>query len=128
MPSFNTGSNSSSFASGLKDGNLLTNVYNRVLRSLFYTWQKDFGGVVSFGEVTEEVLKDCTMSILKYEKLMKENKFHMVMYELDSLIRNANKYWVKNINLADANNDIELKKQTILKYNRLLFIHITIYL
>ena len=98
----------------LKDGNLLTNVYNRVLRSLFYTWQKDFGGVVPFGEVTEEVLKDCTMSILKYEKLMKENKFHMVMYELDSLIRNANKYWVKNINLADANNDIELKKQTII--------------
>ena len=45
---------------------------------------------------------------------MKENKFHMVMYELDSLIRNANKYWVKNINLADANNDIELKKQTII--------------
>jgi len=44
---------------------------------------------------------------------MKENKFHMVMYELDSLIRNTNKYWVKNINLADSNNDIELKKQTI---------------
>jgi len=97
----------------LKDGNLLTNVYNRVLRSLFYTWQKDFDGVVPYGEVSKKILKDCTMSILKYEKLMKENKFHMVMYELDSLIRNTNKYWVKNINLADSNNDIELKKQTI---------------
>ena len=36
------------------------------------------------------------------------------MYELDSLIRNANKYWVKNINLAETNNDVELKKQTII--------------
>ena len=98
----------------LKDGNLLTNVYNRVLRSLCYTWQKDFDGVVPYGEVSEQVQKDCIMSILKYEKLAKENKFHMVMYELDSLIRNTNKYWVKNINLADANNDIELKKQTII--------------
>lgn len=98
----------------LKDGNLLTNVYNRVLRSLFYTWQKDFGGVVPYGEVSEQAQKDCVMSILKYEKLMKENKFHMVMYELDSLIRNTNKYWVKNINLAESNNDAELKKQTII--------------
>ena len=54
------------------------------------------------------------MSILKYEKLMKENKFHMVMYELDSLIRNTNKYWVKNINEAESKNDIQLKKQTII--------------
>jgi len=98
----------------LKDGNLLTNVYNRILRSLFYTWQKDFNGVVPYGEVSESVLKDCTMSILKYEKLMKENKFHMVMYELDSLIRNTNKYWVKNINEAESKNDIQLKKQTII--------------
>ena len=98
----------------LKDGNLLTNVYNRVLRNLFYTWQKDFDGVVPFGEPSEAIQKETTMSILKYEKLMKENKFHMVMYELDSLIRNANKYWVKNIKLADETADLELKKQTII--------------
>lgn len=98
----------------LKDGNLLTNVYNRVLRSLFYTWQKDFDGVVPYGEVSEQVQKESIQTVLKYEKLMKDNKFHMVMYELDSLIRNTNKYWVKNINLADANGDVELKKQTII--------------
>jgi len=115
MPkAFNPDANPDELDPVLKDGNLLTNVYNRVLRSLFYTWQKDFGGVVPYGEVSEQVLKDCTMSILKYEKLMKENKFHMVMYELDSLIRNSNKYWVKNINEADSKGDIELKKQTII--------------
>lgn len=98
----------------LKDGNLLTNVYNRVLRSLFYTWQKDFNGTIPYGKVSDEVVKMCNLSILKYEKLMYENKFHMVIYELDSLIRNANKLWVKNINVATANNDIELEKQTII--------------
>lgn len=36
------------------------------------------------------------------------------MYELDSLIRNSNKYWVKNINEADSKGDIQLKRQTII--------------
>lgn len=97
----------------LKDGNLLTNVYNRVLRSLFYSWQKYFDGVIPYREVSEQVLKDCTLSILKYEKLMMENKFHMVMYELDGLIRNANKYWVKNMKIAEDNNDEDLMAQVI---------------
>ena len=88
-----------------KDGNLLTNVYNRVLRTLFYTWQAKFDGVVPCREISEEVLKNATMTILKYEKLMFDNKFHMVMYELDSYIRNINKHWVANIKEAEEDND-----------------------
>ena len=88
-----------------KDGNLLTNVYNRVLRTLFYTWQAKFDGVVPVREVSEEILKNATMTILKYEKCMFDNKFHMVMYELDSYIRNINKYWVANIKEAENDND-----------------------
>lgn len=80
----------------VKDGNLLTNVFNRSLRTLFYTWQKDFDGLIPYGEVDEEVLLECEMSALKFEKCMMENKFHMCMYELDSFLRNINKYWTKN--------------------------------
>lgn len=80
----------------VKDGNLLTNVYNRTLRTLFYTWQKDFDGVIPYAEIDEEVLLECEMSTLKFEKAMMENKFHMCMYELDSFLRNINKYWTKN--------------------------------
>ena len=94
----------------VKDGNLLTNVYNRSLRTLFYTWQKDFDGVVPYGEVDEDVLLECEMSALKFEKCMMENKFHMCMYELDSFLRNINKYWVKNF---DAN-DKEKEKTCII--------------
>ena len=35
----------------LKEGNLLTNVYNRVLRTLFYTTQQYFNGVVPVGSI-----------------------------------------------------------------------------
>lgn len=80
----------------LKEGNLLTNVYNKILRTLFYTWQKHFDGVVPYGEVSKDVLVNCTKTILKYEKLMSQTKFHMVTYELDTFIRNINKYWLAN--------------------------------
>ena len=93
----------------VKDGNLLTNVYNRALRTIFYTWQKDFDGIVPYGEVAEEVLNECEMSILKYEKCMMENKFHMCMYELDSFLRNINKYWTKNF----VQDDKEKEKECI---------------
>lgn len=93
----------------VKDGNLLTNVYNRTLRTLFYTWQKDLDGVVPYGEIDEQVSLECEMTILKFEKCMMENKFHMCMYELDSFLRNINKYWTKNF---DAN-DIQKEKDCI---------------
>ena len=96
----------------VREGNLLTNVFNRVLRSLFYTWQKDFDGVIPYGTVDADIEKQCAMSMLKYEKLMKDNKFHMISYELDSFIRNINKYWVKNSNNFEGN--VELEKQTII--------------
>lgn len=89
----------------VKDGNLLTNVYNRSLRTLFYTWQKDFDGVIPYGEIDETVLNECEMSILKFEKCMMENKFHMCMYELDSFLRNINKYWTKNFVADDINKE-----------------------
>ncbi|MGN0961218.1 MAG: class I tRNA ligase family protein [Christensenellales bacterium] len=88
-----------------KDGNLLTNVYNRILRTLFYTWQSRFDGVVPERKISENILKDATLTILKYEKLMFDNKFHMVMYELDSYIRNINKYWVANIKTCEEDNE-----------------------
>lgn len=95
-----------------KDGALLSNVYNRVLRTLFYTWQQHFDGVVPVGEVSEDILKSSTLTILKYEKLMFDNKFHMVMYELDSYIRNINKYWVARI--KECENDKEKLAQLII--------------
>ena len=93
----------------VKDGNLLTNVYNRSLRTLFYTWQKDLDGVVPYAEIDEEILLECEMSALKFEKCMMENIFHMCIYELDSFLRNINKYWTKNF----VSDNIEAEKKCI---------------
>lgn len=75
----------------VREYNLLTNVFNRVLRTLCYTWQKDYNGIMPYGEVSEATKNVCLYTILKYEKAVYENKFHMVCYELDTLIRNINK-------------------------------------
>ena len=97
----------------VKDGNLLTNVFNRSLRTLFYTWQKDFDGVVPYAEIDEEILLECEMSILKFEKCMMENKFHMCMYELDSFLRNINKYWTKNFVSDDKEKEAKCIANTL---------------
>lgn len=75
----------------VREYNLLTNVFNRVLRTLCYTWQKDFDGIMPYGTPTEDVKNACLYSVLKYEKAVFDHKFHMVCYELDTLIRNINK-------------------------------------
>lgn len=97
----------------VKDGNLLTNVYNRSLRTLFYTWQKDFDGVVPYGEVDEDIMLECEMSTIKFEKCMMENKFHMCMYELDSFLRNINKYWTKNFVSDDKEKEMKCIVNTL---------------
>ena len=84
------------------EGNLLTNVYNRILRTIFYTTQKEFDGVIPCGEISEETKEVCKKAILDVEKFMFDKKFHLVYNTLDVFIRNINKLWVKEINNADT--------------------------
>jgi len=84
----------------LKEGNLLTNVYNRILRTLFYTVQREFGGVLPFAQVDEETFATCKDAILNYERFMAEKKFHQAINTVDVLVRNINKYWVKEVKNA----------------------------
>ena len=128
MLSMNVGNNNASFMAKpfnpdakpeeidpvTKEGSLLTNVYNRALRTLFYTWQKDFDGIMPYGEVEESFVKDATLTILKVEKLMAEQKFHMVTYELDTLIRNLNKYLSKGIVAINSPEDRNAVKQVLI--------------
>lgn len=89
----------------LKEGNLLTNVYNRVLRTLFYTTQAHFNGVVPVGSINPEVTAELKNHILNYERFMAERKFHQVINVVDVLVRNINKYWVKEVNEALENKE-----------------------
>lgn len=97
----------------VKEGNLLTNVFNRIIRSCFYTAQKHFDGKIPDAKLDEKVLSDSKNAMLKYERHMYKFEFHQVMYVLDSYIRGANKYWSKNIGEADKNQDEPLRAKTL---------------
>lgn len=84
----------------LKEGNLLTNVYNRILRTLFYSTQKEFNGKLPYCQIDDQVKQQCKKAILDYERFMYEKKFHQVINVVDVFVRNINKYWVKEINQA----------------------------
>lgn len=98
----------------LKDGNLLTNVFNKIIRSCFYTLQKDFDGKLPQGTVSESLIEEAKEAILTYEQNMYDHQFHKITYVLDSFIRNLNKYWVNNMRTAEANGDAALKAQVLI--------------
>ena len=97
----------------MKEGKLLSNVFNRVARSCFYTAQKYFDAKMPLGEVDEDVLTGAKEVILKYERAMYKFEFHKVMSLMDEYIRSANKYWSKNISAADAADDNEMRRKVL---------------
>lgn len=97
----------------LKEGNLLSNVFNRVARSCFYTAQKYFDARVPAEEISPGVLDEAKKTVLEFESLMYRHEFHQVMSLMDTYIRNMNKYWVKNMQEADGKNDGELRARVL---------------
>ena len=79
------------------EGNILTNVYNRILRTVFYSTQNNFGGVLPKADIDDSVMEECKTAILNYERLMAERKFHMALNVVDVFVRNINKYWVREV-------------------------------
>ena len=97
----------------VKEGNLLTNVYNRLIRSCFYSTQASFNGILPEGEVSEKIKSLAAKNVEEYERHMYNHDFHRISYTLDEYIREVNKYWAATSREADKNDDIELKKQLL---------------
>lgn len=79
----------------LKEGNLLTNVFNRLIRSCFYTLQS-LNENIPREEVSEKIKVLTEKAVFEYEKHMYNQDFHRISYVLDDYIREINKYWVNN--------------------------------
>ncbi|SHH34989.1 methionyl-tRNA synthetase [Clostridium collagenovorans DSM 3089] len=90
----------------LKEGNLLTNVFNRLIRSCFYTLQS-IDESIPREEVSPKVKELTEKAVLEYERHMYNHDFHRIAYVLDEYIREVNKHWAKNIK------NEELKAQVI---------------
>ena len=82
----------------VKEGNLLTNVYNRILRTVFYSTQSHFDGILPQSAIDGSTMEACNKAIVDVERFMYDKKFHQVYNALDVFVRNINKYWVKEIN------------------------------
>ncbi len=98
----------------LKEGNLLTNVFNRLARSCFYTCQTYYDGVLPVGEVSKNVLEESEKKALEFERHMYKHDFHRLTYVLDDYIRFMNKIWSANTRQAEKDGDDELRKQTLI--------------
>jgi methionyl-tRNA synthetase len=98
----------------LKEGNLLTNVYNRLVRSCFYTAQSYFDSKIPLGNINTSILEDTKDAILTYERHMYRHEFHSVTYVLDTYIRNMNKYWVNSMRTVDSTGNEDLRKQVLI--------------
>ncbi len=101
------------------EGNLLTNVYNRILRTIFYSTQNLFDGIIPEAEIDESVMEECNKAILNYERFMYERKFHQAYNTVDVFVRNINKYWVKEIK-----NDLDKEGYKKLTANALQYIFV----
>ena len=99
----------------VKDGFLLSNVFNRIIRTCIYSTQKYFDGIMPVGEVDEQVLADAKKAILDYERFMYRFEFHQATYVLDSYIRKASKYMAKNLGDADKADDNEARRHTLIQ-------------
>ena len=98
----------------LKEGNLITNVYNRLIRSCFYAVQNNYGGKIPEGEPVAEIKALAENAVTEYERHMYNHDFHRISYLLDDFIRATNKHWVNNVKMADAKGDMELRKQLVI--------------
>jgi methionyl-tRNA synthetase len=97
----------------VKDGYLLSNVFNRIIRTCIYRVQEHYDGYMPLGEVSESVLESSKKAILEFERYMYRFEFHQTTYVLDTYIRKASKYMVKNLNDADRLGDDALRRQTL---------------
>ena len=76
---------------------LLTNVYNRMIRTAFYTTQNEFDGILPALAPEEQFVADAKKAMLDYERHMSKFAFHQCTYVIDSYIRNGSKYMAKAV-------------------------------
>ena len=89
----------------LKEGALLTNVYNRLARSCFYEAQKNFDRLMPVGRVSEGVRERALATMNEYERIMHRVELHSIMSLMDDFIRWANKYWSDGIRTVEKEHE-----------------------
>ena len=105
----------------LKEGALLTGVFNRLARSCFYgVAQKDGdeaayrAGCIPAGAPGAEVLAETKQAILAFEQAMYTFEFHHAQLVCDELLRAANKRWSDASKAAKNQGDDDAMAQALI--------------
>lgn len=85
--------NKDGFDTVLNEGNLVTNIFNRLVRSCFYTAQKNSCGILPDNEVSASIKERSDKTILEYEHLMSEISLDKTYELLNIYLRDASKDW-----------------------------------
>lgn len=98
----------------LKEGALLTKVFNRLARSCLYEAAKNFDCGMPLGAVSSECVEVAKKALADYEETMYKVELHAVMPLVETFIRYANKYWSSGIKAAEASESVEERRQVLL--------------
>jgi len=101
------------FDTTLAEGNLLTNVFNRLARSCFYSLQQYFDGKLPENKISDKVSTDVETLIADYEWAMYRFEFSKAVDMLDKFLRDANKLFDAKMKEAKAADDDALRAQTL---------------
>ena len=97
----------------LKDGNLLSNAFNRAVRSCFYTVGKHYGCKIPVGEISPDVAERCELAVLDFEEAFARQEFHTAMSAIERLIHDINSRWERNNPYYD-DCPPDLRRQTLI--------------
>ncbi len=97
----------------LKEGALLTNVFNRLARSCLYEAGKNFDGYMPLGAPSPSVVERAHETLHSYDVLMHRVELHSVMSLMDEFIRYANKYWTDGIRAAEHEESQTARRQVL---------------
>ena len=77
----------------LKESALLTNIFNRLARSCFYSAQANNAGKLPLGKARDDVLEEARRTTLEYERCMHDFDMHSALAVMDAYLRSANKFY-----------------------------------
>ncbi|MEK6794121.1 MAG: class I tRNA ligase family protein [Spirochaetota bacterium] len=79
----------------LKEGNLLSNAFNRAVRSCFYTIQRYTGGKLPEGNVSPAVKEESDRTILLFEAAMHAHNYNAALSIVDVFVKSMNRQWAE---------------------------------
>lgn len=94
-------------------GNMLTNIFNRIVRSVIYTCQNMFCGKIPQNLPSDKVIENGQKIVEKYENLVAEFKFNEIILLLDEYFRATNQDWATRSKIDDENERKQLIADTL---------------